>query len=466
MASLSAVMPWMQWPRYSLELQSGSLADLFGATFHQRLEIIDSRLASEGYGTISELSVRLGIRTNDEHYSTFNSTATTVRFVAPVYVRGSDPHWKHSSQTFVCSAHVGPSVPREKVSFVLAESHRKHVPAQPAFDNVSPTEVRLSTQRPSYGAVVRVFYLGQKLQEFPARLDFEDTMAAGLPALVDRTVYDVGQSRIQASLSEATTSDVLLPEPGEWQVLGRGGFGAVYAVRDELTQVEFAIKIFDPSPLVASPDAKKRFLREAGLLFRLNHASIIRVFHAGTLSSGDLFIRMERFNGDSLQAFLAGRSVTVSESVEIISRLASALEHAHAQKIFHRDLKPTNVLVSPTLNEIRLIDFGLGILVEEIVSQSRLTKSTAGFGDVYSAPELLEDPRILSPATDVYSLGAIWYRLIVGLAPRGTGVEGSIESSDLHPEHKSLLRRCLANSGNRPSMSELVGRLRGGSVLP
>lgn len=254
--------------------------------------------------------------------------------------------------------------------------------------------------------------------------------------------------------------EVVVSPSAEWEPLGQGGFGSVYAVHDKELQVDFAIKVFDPSPFLDAADAKVRFLREAGLLFRLNHKHIIRVFHAGTLSDGRPFIRMERFHGDTLQAFLDRRSVTIDEGVTIVGRLATALEHAHALGIYHRDLKPTNVLVNEALDDQRLIDFGLGILVDEAISRSRLTTSGHHFGGVYSAPEIYENVKTVGPELDVYSLGAIWFRMAVGSAPKGAGLDDLIDASKLPNELRVLLRRCLSVSTTRPSMTELAAQLR------
>jgi len=251
-----------------------------------------------------------------------------------------------------------------------------------------------------------------------------------------------------------------LPPQQEWEPLGQGGFGTVYAVRDEQLGIDFALKVFDPSPFANADDARARFLREAGILFQLRHENIIRIFQAGTLSDGRPFIKMERFDGENLQTFLDRRPVTAEESVDIIGRLAAALEHAHGRSIFHRDLKPSNVLVSKSLGEVRLIDFGLGILVEEAVARSRLTTSAHHFGGAYSAPELLENAKVVGPHVDVYSLGAIWFRLVVGRSPQGAGIDSSIQSSRLTRDLKGFLARCLSEPEGRPTVSELLGALR------
>jgi hypothetical protein len=299
---------------------------------------------------------------------------------------------------------------------------------------------------------------GSPAQSWQKRI--KELMAGAAVAYLPGGMLTTGATKPSVASIAGGVPD-LMPPPKDWQRLGQGGFGTVYAVRDEQLQVDFAIKVFDPSPFANAADANARFLREAGLLFRLNHKYVVRVFHAGTLADGRPFIRMERFDGETLQSFLDRRPVTVDEGVAIVGRLAAALEHAHGQAIYHRDLKPSNVLVSTSLDDLRLIDFGLGILVEEAVSRSRLTTSEHHFGGAYSAPELLENAKTVGPHLDVYSLGAVWFRLAFGRAPQGAGLDELINGSELPQDLRALLRRCISASPTlRPSMTEVLTQLR------
>jgi predicted Ser/Thr protein kinase len=189
-----------------------------------------------------------------------------------------------------------------------------------------------------------------------------------------------------------------LPPKHGWELLGSGGFGSVYRVYDPRLQLNFAVKVFDPSRFVTPNEkARERFLREAGLLFRLQHEHLIRIYDAGELLDGQPFIKMEYFAGSDLQKAAANRPIPENEALRLTLRLASALAHAHTRGIVHRDLKPSNVLVSHARDDLRLIDFGLGILVEEAVERSRLTTSSLQFGNAFAAPELLDDPKQRDP---------------------------------------------------------------------
>jgi hypothetical protein len=152
--------------------------------------------------------------------------------------------------------------------------------------------------------------------------------------------------------SVASQSGTVIVDLDSLEKLGNGGFGSVYVYPDPRLNTEFAIKVFDPSPF-NGPDARTRFLREAGLLFRLKHDNIVRVFEVGELNDGRPFIKMERFPGRDLYAHegkLAGDAGS-----HVIRGLASALEHAHEKGVFHRDIKPSNILVNDALDRVCLI---------------------------------------------------------------------------------------------------------------
>jgi hypothetical protein len=242
--------------------------------------------------------------------------------------------------------------------------------------------------------------------------------------------------------------------------IGSGGFGTVYRARDPRLEIDFALKIFDPFPGTSLADARARFVREAGLLFRLRHENIVRVYDAGELPDGRPYIKMEYFDGLNLQKARDVRPPTSQESLAIVGKLAAAVEHAHSRGIIHRDIKPSNVLVSASMDEVRLIDFGLGILVEEAVHRARLTTTAQQFGDAYAAPELLENAKTTNPAVDIYSLGAVWFWLHAGRSPRGAGLDGMIDGLDLDSALKELLRQCLLPAEKRPSAKELLAQLR------
>lgn len=252
----------------------------------------------------------------------------------------------------------------------------------------------------------------------------------------------------------------IVPPNENWELLGAGGFGSVYRVADQRLGLDFALKVFTPHPFITShAKARARFLREAGLLFRLHHEHIIRVYDAGELAAGQPYIKMEYFAGADLQKTSARRSLSTTEALEVAVRLARALSHAHGRGIVHRDIKPSNVLVSDAVDDLRLIDFGLGILVEEAVARARLTTSSQQFGNAFAAPELLEDPKATHPEIDVYSLGAVWFWMHAGRSPQGAGLDDAIAAMKIDPQLRHLLRKCLLPADKRPAAAEVAEEL-------
>ncbi|HEY0253545.1 MAG TPA: serine/threonine-protein kinase, partial [Kofleriaceae bacterium] len=244
-----------------------------------------------------------------------------------------------------------------------------------------------------------------------------------------------------------------------WTKLGFGGFGSVFRVTDARLGHDFAVKVFDPSPFTSHEDARARFLREAGLLFRLHHQHVIRIYDAGEFPNGQPFIKMEYFAGLDLQKARNQRPFANDEALTLVRHLAGAVHHAHERGIVHRDIKPSNILVSQSLSDFRLIDFGLGIVVEEAMERARLTTSAQQFGNAFTAPEQLQNPKTIDPRLDVYSVGAIWFWLHSGRSPYGAGLDEAIAELGLDPYLRDIMRRCMLPMAKRPSAKELLDAL-------
>ena len=247
------------------------------------------------------------------------------------------------------------------------------------------------------------------------------------------------------------------------QEIGCGGFGAVYKVRHEHLDMDFAIKILAPAFDDGSRIDLDRFFREARILFSLHHPNVIRVYDVG-LKSGRPFIRMEFFDGMTLSAVIRQRgSVPAGKAIAIARRVTDALRHAHEEAgVVHRDLKPSNVMIAKP-EQLRVLDFGLGIFVEgDIVSRLTRTDQAAAAGP-YTAPELYADPRLVDPRTDIYSIGALWYELLTGRPPVGADISGFLETSSHAPvSHRELVLQCLDSSERRfQSCSDLLSAIRG-----
>lgn len=224
------------------------------------------------------------------------------------------------------------------------------------------------------------------------------------------------------------------------ELLGRGGMGAVFRAHDEATDRDVAIKVVHPQ-LLWYARARARFAREVRTLARLSHRGIVAVYHFGE-DDGVPFFVMEHVHGCSLAALLArvaGRnpaSLTGADlrvmgapigeagepwwhaQVRLLAQVADALHYAHQNGIVHRDVKPSNILVSAD-GAARLVDFGLSRDDrDEALTRSRTTIGS----EPYMAPEQFAEPGgVVTARTDVFGLGATLYEAMALRTPFGAG---------------------------------------------
>jgi serine/threonine-protein kinase len=244
--------------------------------------------------------------------------------------------------------------------------------------------------------------------------------------------------------------------------LGEGGFGTVFKYKHKLLDYDFAIKIFHPIPFgVDEENAEKRFFREAKILFELNHENIIRVYDVGRID-GRPFIRMEFINGDTLQSFISKNGiVSFDRSKKPIIAILNGLRYAHEKKVIHRDLKPTNVMV--TKNKTKIIDFGISAYLGQ-ENHTKLTKTGEHVASgSYTDPMLKVDPNLKDVRSDIYSVGAIWYYLLTGRDPASDAKDFLFKTNKEVTEPQGLIiLKCLASDLNEryQSCEEILNLLQ------
>jgi eukaryotic-like serine/threonine-protein kinase len=242
--------------------------------------------------------------------------------------------------------------------------------------------------------------------------------------------------------------------------LGGGGFGEVYRYRHKLIEVDFAVKILNPAFAAEGDRSLDRFLLESRILFRLNHPNIVRIYDVGLMGRRP-FIRMELVEGETLNSRLAASGSLAEEDANYITlQVARALSHAHGTGVLHRDVKPSNIMVSPD-GRVVLLDFGLGVFVEgDIIS--RITKTgEAAAGGRYTAPELEVNPKLLDPKTDIFSLGAVWFTMLCSQPPAGVKVETMLRGvPSISDGVVKLVLKCLAPlAAERPTANDIIHEL-------
>jgi serine/threonine protein kinase len=210
---------------------------------------------------------------------------------------------------------------------------------------------------------------------------------------------------------------------GQYQVvakIGQGGMGAVYRALHPLLKKEVAVKILPPAA-TADVRAVARFRREMEAIGRLDHHHIVRATDAGE-DGGVHFLVMELVDGIDLSRLvrLLG-PLPVADACELIRQAAVGLQCAHEHGLVHRDVKPSNLVLSRK-GEVKVLDLGLALLSRAEPGSPELTVSGPAMGTAdYMAPEQWEASHDVDIRADVYSLGCSLYTLLVGRPPFGGG---------------------------------------------
>jgi serine/threonine protein kinase/Tfp pilus assembly protein PilF len=202
--------------------------------------------------------------------------------------------------------------------------------------------------------------------------------------------------------------------------LGRGGMSVVYEANDLLLQRRVAVKLLLPH-LATCANRVLRFQQEALAVSKLSHPNIVTIHDFGLTHLGIPYIVMERVCGKSLASILnSERRLATERAVNIFIQVASAIEHAHANRVIHRDLKPSNIIVTSCENgveSIQIVDFGIAKILPDGDEHSRLTQSGEVFGSpTYMSPEQCRGSN-LDGRSDIYSIGCVMYESLVGFPP-------------------------------------------------
>ena len=195
--------------------------------------------------------------------------------------------------------------------------------------------------------------------------------------------------------------------------IGAGGMATVYLARDVRHHRNVALKVLNPE--LGAVLGAERFLAEIEVTANLQHPNLLPLFDSGE-AGGLLFYVMPYVEGESLRVRLdREKQLPVDEAVRIASAIAGALDYAHRHNVIHRDLKPENILMHE--GQPLIADFGIALAVSN-AGGARITQTGLSLGTPqYMSPEQATGDRIVDGRTDIYSLGAITYEMLVGDPP-------------------------------------------------
>jgi serine/threonine protein kinase len=258
-------------------------------------------------------------------------------------------------------------------------------------------------------------------------------------------------------------------------LMGTGGFGRVYRVRDLHLEREVALKVLQPL-LTRDPEVVERFRREAQLAAGLNHPNIVNIYDIGG-RSGLIWYTMELIDGPSL-AQLVERDgpLPVERVLRLLREALSALAHAHGSGLVHRDIKPENILIDPS-GSVQITDFGLALALRGKYGGATSQSGTPQF----ASPEQLLGERV-DQRSDLYSLAAVAYYALLGTPPfPGLTVEQVLAKQttnqfptsrgrrdDVSEALEQVLDRALSSDVNQryPSAAEFLQAVNQAASVP
>ncbi|MEO0576182.1 MAG: serine/threonine-protein kinase [Pseudomonadota bacterium] len=284
-------------------------------------------------------------------------------------------------------------------------------------------------------------------QEVFALLGAAEATGQSFEAIIAKAAADAGR---------AGDIDTLVDNYRIKRLIGEGGMGEVYLAEraDEQYQQNVALKLL--SGRMPTQELVARFVAERQMLASLEHPNIARLLDGGETSTGTPYLVMDYIDGVAIDAYCEQNDLAVRARVELFIDVCHAVEYAHRSLIVHRDVKPSNVLVTQD-GTAKLLDFGIAKFLQENEDASLTRSSARVLSPMHASPEQVRGESV-TVATDVYSLGVMLYQLLSGFHPYGD--KGTTAAEVEHAICETDPVRPSVKSGNRKDYrTELSGDL-------
>ena len=277
-------------------------------------------------------------------------------------------------------------------------------------------------------------------------------------AIADHLVRASKLTRFQAhKILKGITGGLVL---GPYRILvplGRGGMGTVYLALDSRTTEHVALKILPPRLARTEERLLARFLREMEVSQKVKHPHIARAMEVGVHQNVH-YIAMEYIPGQTLYRDVAGHGpMPVARAARLFAEVATALAHAHGMGVIHRDMKPSNIMVTPH-DHAKVLDLGLAFTEGEEVDDIEVVGGKGYIvGSIdYMAPEQTRDPTSVDSRADLYALGCCMYFALTGKPPFP---EGTIYEKVRSHRHEAPTPLRFKNPQAPEAFAGLVHRL-------
>ena len=231
------------------------------------------------------------------------------------------------------------------------------------------------------------------------------------------------------------------------EVLGAGGMGRVYKVRNVISDRVEAMKVLLPD-LEGDAELADRFMREIKVQASLDHPNIAAL-HTALRLDNQLLMLMEYVEGVTIEAVLRSGRIPIDKAIDYTAQVLSALSYAHARGVVHRDLKPANMIITPS-GVVKLMDFGIA----KMAADRKLTQTGRTVGSLYyMSPEQIKGAADLDPRSDLYSLGISLYEMVTGARPFQGDSEYSIMAAHLETNPPPPIQ---VDPNLPPALSEII----------